>query len=279
MALQAIFKREVRDTALSRRYLIYIGLMFIPVPIMAWLAHVLYQNPAGLARLSAAFPEPITAVTPVIAMMFFVCAALTFPILISIIHAGNFVAGDQARGILLPLVAKPLHRWNIIIGKYLSFLVAFIPLILASLGLMYLLIQVIGIGQVPGEAFWGFSAFILALMLVYTAFATLFSSMTRRPLQAILATLILFMVWTTFDFIMVYLPENIADILSMFSLSYHANTVSAYISGGDAVLRMMHVVGAVVSSADFLRSLAAIVALTVVPLAISMVVLHKRDIH
>ena len=278
MALSVIIKREVRDTVLSRRYLIYLALMFIPVGLMTWLVRVLYDSPAALARVGAAYPEPIIAVTAVLALMFFVCGFVTFPALISIIHTGNFIAGDQEKGVLLLLASKPFHRWKIIAGKYLSFLVVFVPLILASLGLMYLLIWVIGIGQAPSGAFWGFFVWILTLVIVYTSIATLFSSMTRRPMEAILATLILFMVWITVDFIMVYLPTNIADVLSLFTISYHAQTFSSYISGGEAISLMMYNPGTV-SSADFWRSLAVIVALIVIPVVISMVVSPKRDIH
>lgn len=278
MGFRAIIKREVRDTVLSRRYLIYVALMFIPVGLMAWLVRVLSDNPEMLARVSAAYPEPVIRVTAVIALMFFVCGFVTFPALISIIHAGNFIAGDQEKGVLLLLASKPLQRWKIIAAKYLSFLVAFVPLILASLGLMYLLIGVIGIGQAPGGVFWGFFAWILTLVIVYTSIATLFSSMTRRPMEAILATLILFMVWITVDFIIVYLPTNIADVLSQFTLSYYTQTFSSYISGGEAVSLMMYNVG-VVSSADFWRSLAVIAALIVILVVSSMVVLHKRDIY
>ncbi len=278
MALSVIIKREVRDTVLSRRYLIYIALMFIPVGLMAWLVRVMYDSPELLARVGAAYPTPILAVTAVLALMFFVCGFVTFPALISIIHAGNFVASDQEKGVLLLLASKPIQRWKIIADKYLSFLVAFVPLILASLGLMYLLIWAMGIGQASGGAFWGFFVWILTLVIVYTSIATLFSSMTRRPMEAILATLILFMVWITVDFIMVYLPTNIADVLSLFTISYHAQTFSSYISGGEAISLMMYNPGTV-TSADFWRALAVIVTIIVALVVASMVILHKRDIY
>ncbi len=279
MALRVIVKREVRDTVLSRRYLIYIAMMFIPVAIMGWLSRVLYDNPSVLARVSAAYPEPITAVTSTIAMMFLVCGTIMFPTLITIVHAGNFIAGDQEKGMLLLLASKPIKRWQIIVGKYLAFLIVFIPLVVVSLGAMYVIVDLVGIGRVPGQVFTGFLVFTLGVVVVYTSFATLLSSVTNRPMEAILGALILFVVWFTFDFIMVYLPTNIADVLSIFSLSYHANTASAFVSGGEATLRMMHVVGRVISSADFLRSLSAVLALAVIPVAISLVALQRRDIH
>ncbi len=278
MILNVIIKREVRDTIFSKRYLIYLSLMFIPVGLVAWLVRVLYDNPSALARVGAAYPEPIIAVTPVIALMLFVCSFVTFPALISIIHAGNFIAGDQEKGVLLLLASKPLKRWKIIAAKYLSFLVTFVPLILASLGLMYLLTWVTGIGRAQGEVFWGFFVWILTLVIVYTSIATLFSSMMRRPMEAILATLIIFMVWITVDFIMVYLPANIADVLSLFTVSYYAQTFSSYISGGRAISLMMYNPG-IVSTADFWRALAVIVTLIAALVVSSMVVLQKKDIY
>lgn len=279
MRFQVLFRREMRDTVLSRRFLIYLVLFFLPVALFSWFYKVIYDDPTMLVRISAFYPEPITILTPTFAMMFFVCAIVGMAVtLIAIIHSGDFIAGEQARGTLLLLSSKPLYRWEIIVAKYLSFLASFIPLMFLSLLSIHFMIPAIGIGEVPGKTFLGYFVFMLATGIVYTSISTLFSSMTKDKLKAILAALIFMMLLFTFDFIMAYLPEKTADLLSNFSLSHHANTISSYVSDGSAALRMMHT--AVNGTfGNFLWSSTGIIILTVMPLVASMIILERRDIH
>lgn len=274
-----IFRRELRDTVFSRRFQIYILLFFLPVVLFSWFYKVISDDPTMLIRISALYPEPLTSLAPTIAMMFFVCTIAGMAVtLVAIIHAGDFIAGEQSRGTLLLLSSKPIRRWEILLAKYLSFLAAFIPLLFLSLLSIYYVIPALGLGWVPSKTFLGYFSLMLAMGTVYASISTLFSSMTNDKLKAILGALIFMMIWFTFDFIMVYLPDKTADFLGTFSVSYHANTISNYISGGGATLRMMHV--AVDNSFQtFIRSSVILTLFTVVPLLAAIKILANKDIH
>lgn len=283
MYISVIFRRELRDFTLaerffSKRFLAYLALLFLPVGLMAGFSYVAYTNPSVLAKISAFYPEPIAAFTPTIALMLYVCAAAGIVVtLIAIIHAGNFIAGEQARGTLLLLSSKPVRRWEIIIGKYLGFLTAFLPLISLAFGVMYLVIAAMGIGFASGTVFVGYLIYLLILGLVYTSLSTLFSSVTKNSLQAILGAFIFMVVWFTIDFILVYLPEKIMHAAKWFSLSFHINTISGYISGGEAILRMAHPAGT--GFETFSLSLTFVILLILAPVLISIFMLGRRDIH
>ncbi|GMR18967.1 MAG: hypothetical protein BMS9Abin34_090 [Patescibacteria group bacterium] len=281
-SLYVIFKRELRDFVFaerffSKRFLLYLALIFLPVVLMAVVVNI-FNTPSGLERISALYPEPIIALTAAFAMMFYICAAagLSFT-LVAIIHSGNFVAGEQTSGTLSLLVSKPIRRWKIIIGKYLAFLAILIPLILLAVGSMALLVYAMGIGAVSGKVFLGFLVTAVGIGAVYTSIGTLFSSMTKNSLMAILGAFIFMLGWFMFDFIIVYLPENIANVIKHGLVGYHTNTISAYISGGEATLKMMHAPGEGLTA--FFGSLIFILLLVIVPVVASVVVLQKRDIH
>lgn len=279
MRLWVIFKREVRDNVFSKRLLIYFVLLFLPVVFGAWLSYVLHEDPTPLIQMSAMFPEPITEMTPAFSMLFFAHTSILSVTLFAIIHTSDFIAGEQSRGTLLLLSSKPLHRWEIILGKYLAFLVVFVPLLGLSAGSMSFSISAIGIGQVPTRIVLAGFVSLLALGLVYASISTLFSSMTKRKLTATLAAFIFMVVWFTLDTIIIYVPEKIADVLVMFSLSDYTGKILGYISGEEKMLSFVHRLITEVSFTDFLWSSIAIIVLTVIPVMVSMIILEKRDIH
>ena len=278
MAFQVIFRRELRDTVLSRRFLIYLALILLPVVVGAGFSYAVHRDPSTLTTMTSMLPEPITQVTPAICMMIYMDIATLSVVLVAILHSADFIAGEQARGTLQLLVSKPVRRWQIILGKYSSFLVIFIPLIFASVALMSLSLPLMGIGPVSLNVFLGYFAYLFAMGIVYISLATLFSAIARRTLTAVLATFILMIVWIMFDFIIIYLPESIANVLNNFSLSFYANNILGYISGGTAALFVVGGVPSQVLLSDYLQSWGVIFALLVLPVIVAMLVLQQRDI-
>jgi len=279
MSIAVIFSREIRDTVLSKRFLIYLALIFMPVAIGAGFSYAVNQDPSMLAAMTSMLPQPITKVTPAISMMIYMDGASFAVVLIPIIHAADFVAGEESRGMLSLLASKPLPRWHIIFGKYSSFLVVFVPLVALSVGLMSLLIPLMGIGSVAGSLFLGYFIYLLAMGMVYASIATLFSSVSKRTLIAVLASFVLWIVWVMFDFMIIYLPEKIADVLNVFSLSYYASNILGYISGGVASLFVVGGVAKEVLFGDYLQAIVVIIALIIIPVAASMLILQRKDIR
>ena len=144
MALPIIFKREARDTIWSKRFLIYAALMFLAVAISTWFSYVLNKYPTQFVEIAQLHPIHTFD-------MMVLTDVITLPIVLAaVLQGGDFIAGEQSRGTLLLFSTKPVHRWEIILGKYLSFAVLFIPLIFISLGCFTLAIAAMGAGWIPG---------------------------------------------------------------------------------------------------------------------------------
>jgi ABC-type transport system involved in multi-copper enzyme maturation permease subunit len=204
----------------------------------------------------------------------------TFSIaLIAVLHASDFIAGEHSRGMLTLLVSKPLHRWELIVGKYISFMTIFLPLLTLSIFLMAASIDIIGIGTVNLGVLGGYIFAVLFYGIVFTSIATLFSVLSKRPAVASLGALIFLILWMIFDFMNLYLPKTTADFLNTFSLSHYINKVLGFISNGQAGI---FVTGGTLEDPGieiFLTSLFAIlIILSLIPVLLSIIILQKIDI-
>lgn len=278
MELKVILKREIKRLLVSRRFIIYLVVIFLPVILGAAFSYWMHKDPSMLAKMTAFMPNPITEVTPAVGMMIF-ADSFAFPVaIIAILQGGDFIAGDQARGMLQLLVSKPLRRRDIVLGKYLNFAAIFIPLILLSTVIEMLLIRAMGIGTVTGMVFLSYLIYFIILGMVYLSIATFFSSTTKTAITAIVTAFIFMIVWTMFDALIPYLPQHVADVVKLFSLTHYANNILSYISGGEALLFIAGGVSASVSLADYLTAWAVIALLIVAPVLLATVILQRRDI-
>lgn len=82
----------------------------------------------------------------------------------------DFVAGQDNRGTLLSLITKPIHRWEVILGKYLAYMI-FIALIevIALFITIYVLVTVSGSHL---SVIWGLTKYI-PILLLYCMFVAL----------------------------------------------------------------------------------------------------------
>ena len=280
MALEVIIKREIRDTVLSRRFIIYLILLIFPVVVNIWFSWIMYKSPSILEQMTAMFPEPLTEVNPMICLMSFIDIT-TFPIaLVAVIHGSDFIAGERERGMLTLLISKPLNRWEIILGKLFSFLVIFLPLLILSYFIMGLSLILIGIGAANVNILLGYLTVILSYALVYTSIAMLFSVLSKKSSMASLGAIIFLILWMILDFLTIYLPKGITNFLNNISLSYHINNVLGFISAGEAGLFVKGGIASNPTSGEFIYSLSVItIVLIIIPILISVCVFQRKDIQ
>lgn len=277
MYFPIIFKREVRDTALSSRFLLSLILMLLPVAIGAWFSNWMYKDSSIIAKITGML---YTKADPGSCMMMYAHIAPLPIALVAILHASDFIAGEEARGMLLLLSSKPLHRWEIVAGKYLSFLAVFLPLIALNTVLLAFSLSVLGIGTLTNEVLLGYIVSFFSIGVVYTSIATLFSSMTNKTLAAVLATFLFLILWYIFDWMLLYLPWKTVEFLEKFSLSYYLDNILGYISEAKAALLLRGAMPTRASPGDFLHSAGVIfIALGMAPVIISAIILEKRDIY
>lgn len=280
MALDVIIRRETRDTILSRRFIIYLVLLLLPVILNIWFSWMMYEDPSILEQMTAMFPEPLTEINPMICMMSFIDIT-TFPIaLVAVLHSSDFIAGEKERGMLTLLISKPLARWNIIIGKLVSFMIIFLPLLTLNFFIMAFSFVIIGIGMPDLNILVGYLAVILSYAIVYTSIAVLFSVLSKRPSMASLGTIIFLILWMILDFLTIYLPKNTADFLNNISLSHHVNIVLGFISGGEAGIFVKGGIPKDPSIVSFIYSFSVImVILSIMPILLSIFIFERKDIQ
>jgi ABC-type transport system involved in multi-copper enzyme maturation permease subunit len=240
----------------------------------------MYEDPTILQQMTAMFPEPLTEVNPTICLMSYI-DIITFPIaLIAVLHSSDFIAGEKERGMLTLLVSKPLHRWEIIIGKLFSSMVIFIPLLSLNFLVMVLSFILIGIGVADLNILAGYLTVILLYAIVYTSIAVLFSVLSKRTSMASLATIIFLILWMILDFLTIYLPKNTANVLNNISLSHHVNIVLGFISGGEAGIFVKGGIPKDPNIGTFIYSFSMVILiLSILPILLSVFIFRRRDIQ
>jgi len=96
--------------------------------------------------------------------------------LFTAITVASFISRESGTGTLLILVSKPLHRWEIVFGKYLAFLVYILALeFIALVSVAYIMVTVSG---VHFSVFWYLLARVPFLLLYTTFVAAVFAAIT-----------------------------------------------------------------------------------------------------
>ena len=276
MYLPIILYQETLSYLSSRRLIFSLLLIFLPAACGIWFSHMMYHHPSIIARMTAGW---MTQVTPKICLMVYLDVAVLPIALAAIINASDFIAGEQARGTLQLLVSKPLARWEIVIGKYLSFMWIFLALIFLKLGIFNIALKFLGIGLVENRTFLSYVVSLVLTGIVYTSIATLCSTLTRSTLAAILAGFLLLIAWYIFDWMILYLPLSTSDILEKFSLSYYIENIISYTSRGKAALLLRGGISSRASLGLLLKSMGVVLGcLTLVPVAVSTMILQRKDI-
>lgn len=274
MYLPVIFYQEAINYLSSRRFLFSLLLIFLPGVIGIWFSNMMYHNPSIIFKMTGGW---ITQVTPKICIMVYLDVAPLPIALAAIINASDFITGERKRGMLQLLVSKPVGRSEIIMGKYLSFLSIFLILIFFKLIIFNITLNFLGIGLVENRIFLSYVVALVFTGIVYTSISTLFSTLMDSTLAAILAGFLLLIAWYIFDWMILYLPLSTSNILEKFSLSYYINNIIGYISNGEAAL-FLGGFSSKVSPKFFFKSLIVISGLILVPIVVSMIVLHRKDI-
>lgn len=274
MYAPTIFCQETFNYLFSRRFILSLLLIFLPAACGIWFSNMMYHNPSIIFKMTGGW---ITQVTPKVCLMVYLDVAPLPIALTAIINASDFIAGERKRGMLQLLVSKPLGRSEIIMGKYLSFLSIFLVLIFLKLAIFNTALKFLGIGLVENRVFLSYVTALVLTGIVYTSISTLFSTLMDNTLAAILAGFLLLIAWYIFDWMIMYLPLSVSNVLEKFSLSYYINNIIGYISNGEAAL-FLGGFSSKVSSDLFFKSLMVILGLILVPVVASIIILQRKDI-
>lgn len=274
-----IFKREIKNTIFSKRFLIYLFLIYLPLAIGIWFSYKMYNDPSILENFTSFLPNPIEKVNPNVAMMLHLDLSMLSIALVAILEGSEFIAGEKEKGTLKILVSKPIKRYKILLAKYFAFVTIFLPLLIISTTAMATALYYIGFGLISYDIFIAYLVGFLLFGIIYTNITTLFSSFTKKSTTASSLSFIFLIGWITLDFLITYLPNEINNLLEEFSLSHHINKVIGYLSDGKAAL--------IATGANPLdpttRSLiyttiVLLLILTIIPILLSTYFLNKSDV-
>ena len=165
--------KEIKD-GLRNRWVIMITLL------MAGLALVLAllgSAPTGVTKVSA-FAVTIVSLSSL---------SIFFIPLIALLLSYNGIVGERERGTLLLLLAYPIARWQVILGKFLGYFLLLSAAIVVGFGFAGLVIALMSDGEFAGQAWGGFLLLIGSSVLlgaVFLALGLMISVLVREQATA-----------------------------------------------------------------------------------------------
>jgi ABC-2 type transport system permease protein len=201
--LGAVVAKETADHLGGARMVVIEGLMFLIALVVAWFAattirQTISESPFLFLRLLTTTPETVPlSVTSII--------GLVTPV-IAIALGFDAVNGEFSQRTLSRLLAQPIYRDALLLGKFLARLLA-LTIALVSLWLLVLGLGLLRFGLPPNldevVRMLGFLVATIAYGGVWLAIAVLFSVLFRAPATAALAALGLWLLFTFFWSLMV----------------------------------------------------------------------------
>jgi Cu-processing system permease protein len=180
-----LLKKEINDSLNNRWFVLYAGAFTGLALLLSWLSlssgGLGYSGFAGFGRTAASLVNLVLLIVPLMALT---------------IGAGS-LAGERERGTLAYLLAQPVNRVEVLLGKYLGLAASLLGALALGFGLSAVIIAGRG-GQTDVGAFGLLVAFAFALALGMLSVGFLISVLTRK---AAVATGVALFVWLTFVFI------------------------------------------------------------------------------
>jgi ABC-2 type transport system permease protein len=201
--LGTVVAKETADHLSGARMIVIEGLVFLIALVVAWLStntirETIGQSPFLFLRLLTIAPDPIP-------FSFIFMIGLVTPV-IAIALGFDAINAEFNQRTLSRLLAQPIYRDALLLGKFLARLLAF-TIALVSLWLLVLGQGFLRLGLPPSfEELIRMLGFLLATIAyggVWIALAVLFSVLFRAPATAALAALGLWLLFAFFWTIMV----------------------------------------------------------------------------
>lgn len=227
IGLRALFQKELADHLRSRRFLIILALIYATCFASLYGALLGFSDAVAndsnflFLKLYTTSGESIPSFMTFIALLGpFVGLTLGF----------DAINSERSAGTLNRLVAQPIYRDCIIIGKFLAG-TAIITIMVFSMGILIGAVGMLGTGLVPQAEEIGRIFFFLLFTVVYIAFwlalSILFSVFCRHSATSALAVISL---WIFFALFMSLIANIIANIVYPVDDYYNSmvNTVGNY---------------------------------------------------
>jgi len=178
-----LFRKEISDSFNNRWFVLYAVAFTGLALLLSWLslnAGTGYSGFAAFGRTAASLVNLVLLIVPLMALT---------------IGAGS-LSGEQERGTLSYLLAQPVNRIEVLVGKYLGLAAALLGALAFGFGLSGLIIAGRG-GQTDASAYILLATFAFVLALAMLSVGFFISVLTRK---AAVATGVALFLWLAFVF-------------------------------------------------------------------------------
>lgn len=182
--ITTLLKKEINDALNNRWFVLYAAAFAGLALLLSWLSlsgGTGYTGFAGFGRTAASLVNLVLLIVPLMALT---------------IGAGS-LAGEQEHGTLSFLLAQPVNRAEVLLGKYLGLAASLLGALALGFGLSGLIIAGRG-GQTDARAYILLVTFAFILTLGMLSLGFLISVLTRK---AAVATGVALFLWLIFVFV------------------------------------------------------------------------------
>ncbi|HEY7469737.1 MAG TPA: ABC transporter permease [Acidimicrobiia bacterium] len=196
-----VARKEVADHLLSGRFVVLMGVLGIATAAAVFAASGGIRDVAPNAQgITALFLKLFTVTADPVPFPLIVFVGFLAPLL-GIMFGFDAVSGERSQGTLPRLLSQPIHRDEVILGKFVAGLIV-ISIMLTSLVLFVSGIGIFRLGVVPQPSEISRLAVWLIFTIIYVAFwqalATLASVLAKRASTAAMIPIGVWLVLTLF---------------------------------------------------------------------------------
>jgi ABC-2 type transport system permease protein len=135
----------------------------------------------------------------------------------------RLLAEEKKAGTIELLTTKPLHDWEIVIGKFLAAWML-IGIALAPTLLYYITVAFLG-NIDHGPVIGGYIGLLL-MAGVYVAIGLLASSLTENQIVAFIVGLLIMFVFFLMDKVLIFVPEFMTSVVEYLGIDYHFSNIA-----------------------------------------------------
>jgi ABC-2 type transport system permease protein len=135
----------------------------------------------------------------------------------------RLLAEEKKAGTIELLTTKPLHDWEIVLGKFFA---AWTLVGVALLPTFIYYISIAFIGEIDHGPVVGGYVGLLLMAGVYVAIGLLASSLTENQIIAFIVSLLLMFTLFMMDKVLIFVPEFMTSVVEYLGIDFHFSSIA-----------------------------------------------------
>jgi ABC-2 type transport system permease protein len=152
----------------------------------------------------------------------------------------RLLAEEKKAGTIELLTTKPLHDWEIVVGKFFA---AWMLIALALLPTLIYYITVAFLGDIDNGPVIGGYIGLLLMAGVYIAVGLLASSLTENQIVAFIVGLLLMFALFLMDKVIVFIPDFMVSVVEYLGIDFHFSNIARGVIDTRDVVYFLSVLG------------------------------------